>query len=498
MGLLCDPPDPEQIRPRGLADNHAGKLLDTTVTRRWSNPYTQIVEPTLIAAALGALALATASLWWRARRDRRKELQRTAGLRAELGAARQALASLRVGEREAAWAATAATQRLHRSMIELDKSSHDVDRLQGDLDDLRTRLGAADRDLDRLRADFSEASTRCTILEGDLGRSRAEAAGTATRLDELEGIEQRLYSVVRERDRLSAGVQRGEQLEAELAALGRVYQELSATRAENATLRARVTAIATSLPDDHEIEHLGSEVAHLRSQLSESDRRATDAREELQSARRQVTDLQAALSSREVDDRLVASEAMKQDLALQLAALSATRSAEQAAATDRISRLERLHGTIAQRDGQIAALEQQIVEANTPGPGPGPGGTATYAEWDSTLREQVAASVQAETGRLRDRVEHLRLVIAEKERLLQEWVHEQNATGPGRVFAPVTAIKGIGPVIAAILDAEGISSIPAIAALSDSDIDRLGEKMPVYPGRIRRDDWVGQARALVG
>ncbi len=37
-----------------------------------------------------------------------------------------------------------------------------------------------------------------------------------------------------------------------------------------------------------------------------------------------------------------------------------------------------------------------------------------------------------------------------------------------------------------------------VAALDDDDIDDLAAEMPVYPGRIRNDDWVGQARRLLG
>ena len=39
--------------------------------------------------------------------------------------------------------------------------------------------------------------------------------------------------------------------------------------------------------------------------------------------------------------------------------------------------------------------------------------------------------------------------------------------------------------------------LEGIAALGDADVERLGGLMPVYPGRIRDDDWVGQARHLL-
>jgi predicted flap endonuclease-1-like 5' DNA nuclease len=60
----------------------------------------------------------------------------------------------------------------------------------------------------------------------------------------------------------------------------------------------------------------------------------------------------------------------------------------------------------------------------------------------------------------------------------------------------LTAIGGIGPALAKKLNAAGISSYAQLAALSDADIERLEKNVIKYSGRIKRDDWVGQAKAL--
>lgn len=57
-------------------------------------------------------------------------------------------------------------------------------------------------------------------------------------------------------------------------------------------------------------------------------------------------------------------------------------------------------------------------------------------------------------------------------------------------------INGIGPVLEEKLNAAGIDRYWQIAALSDPDIDRLESEIIHLSGRIRRDDWVGQAKAL--
>ncbi len=69
------------------------------------------------------------------------------------------------------------------------------------------------------------------------------------------------------------------------------------------------------------------------------------------------------------------------------------------------------------------------------------------------------------------------------------------ATGPaGEGEDDLTAIGGIGPALQRKLKEQGIRSFAQIAALSDEDIARLEGSIIKFPGRIKRDDWIGQAR----
>jgi small subunit ribosomal protein S2 len=61
---------------------------------------------------------------------------------------------------------------------------------------------------------------------------------------------------------------------------------------------------------------------------------------------------------------------------------------------------------------------------------------------------------------------------------------------------PLTAINGIGKVIAAKLEQSGYATVEQIAALSDADRAKLDEALDLK-NRIEREDWVGQAKALV-
>jgi predicted flap endonuclease-1-like 5' DNA nuclease len=57
-------------------------------------------------------------------------------------------------------------------------------------------------------------------------------------------------------------------------------------------------------------------------------------------------------------------------------------------------------------------------------------------------------------------------------------------------------IVGVGPVLERMLHQLGVATYRQIAHWSERDIDEFDAKLPEFPGRIRRDAWVTQARAL--
>ncbi|MGO4621605.1 NADH:ubiquinone oxidoreductase [Ensifer sp. 2YAB10] len=56
-------------------------------------------------------------------------------------------------------------------------------------------------------------------------------------------------------------------------------------------------------------------------------------------------------------------------------------------------------------------------------------------------------------------------------------------------------ISGIGPKLEQVLNAKGIRGFADIAGWSDADVARFDDELG-FGGRIKRDDWVGQAKAL--
>jgi len=57
-------------------------------------------------------------------------------------------------------------------------------------------------------------------------------------------------------------------------------------------------------------------------------------------------------------------------------------------------------------------------------------------------------------------------------------------------------MKGVGPKLVARLSDLGVTRYDQIAAWDAADIDRIDAQLGAFQGRIRRDDWVEQARLL--
>ena len=57
-------------------------------------------------------------------------------------------------------------------------------------------------------------------------------------------------------------------------------------------------------------------------------------------------------------------------------------------------------------------------------------------------------------------------------------------------------IKGVGPKLEEMLHEHGVTRFDQIAAWNDAEIDHYAELIGRMGGRIRSDDWVGQARTL--
>ena len=106
-----------------------------------------------------------------------------------------------------------------------------------------------------------------------------------------------------------------------------------------------------------------------------------------------------------------------------------------------------------------------------------------FAEDRRRLLRELAAA-RAETARYRD------LCIDLEDNAAPPLLDGPNAPDDLKL------IVGIGPVLERMLHQLGVSTYRQIARWSERDIDEFDARLAEFPGRIRRDAWVTQARAL--
>lgn len=60
----------------------------------------------------------------------------------------------------------------------------------------------------------------------------------------------------------------------------------------------------------------------------------------------------------------------------------------------------------------------------------------------------------------------------------------------------LTRIKGLGPKLRDLLASMGVTRFDQVASWSEADIDRIDSQLGQFAGRIRRDNWIEQAKYL--
>ena len=123
------------------------------------------------------------------------------------------------------------------------------------------------------------------------------------------------------------------------------------------------------------------------------------------------------------------------------------------------------------------------------------------------LRGEIAGA-QAATTLLADLAEDRRALFgalaaarAETARYRALVIDLENNAPPPLLDGPsapddLKLVVGIGPVLERMLQQMGIATYRQIARWSEREIDQFDARLPEFPGRIRRDAWVTQARAL--
>ena len=193
----------------------------------------------------------------------------------------------------------------------------------------------------------------------------------------------------------------------------------------------------SSEQDKRKLQELEAENAKLR----QAQGQASDSNQQLQSARTQVTNLTAQLNQEKARSAELKSN------------LENRPSVQQATPVTSISvgQIKKLNNEIADKESRIEQLEKKLKNK-------------------SSKRKQKAS-----------------------------WQKGTTKLGtPGSDHKDdLTVINGIGPAIEKVLNKQGIKSVEQLAAFKAADIKLVDEALVDFSGRIKRDEWVPQAKAIM-
>ena len=116
-------------------------------------------------------------------------------------------------------------------------------------------------------------------------------------------------------------------------------------------------------------------------------------------------------------------------------------------------------------------------------------------------RDAALTQLRSFAGERRRLFGELAQARAETARYRQLVIDLENNAPPPLLGGPgmpddLKLIVGVGPVLERMLYQLGITAYRQIARWTERDVDEFDARLHEFPGRIRRDGWVTQARAL--
>jgi predicted flap endonuclease-1-like 5' DNA nuclease len=128
-----------------------------------------------------------------------------------------------------------------------------------------------------------------------------------------------------------------------------------------------------------------------------------------------------------------------------------------------------------------------------------------YEEWsdidlsdlqDQVLDDEDERAVYEPAGTIDDTAHHATSCAEYFHQAHQPLNHQPRNLAARYENDDLKLIKGVGPAIERTLHDLGIFSFDQIARISESEINRVAERLKGFRTRIYREDWIGQARTL--
>lgn len=344
-------------------------------------------------------------------------------------------------------------------------------------------LSARHDRIEALQEDLALRTQRLTALEAEGLSVRRHAnehettAGDEIRQLQLisQATQQALEASEQERHRLQRHI-------AELEAAAPATNQLRARVEELEAAQGRVHWLEVQL-SDRDTEHR-SVLHELNNQLAERDRRIG----ELEPLIQQLHEQRAALKQWETNYTYIAIQHDAQITALQ----------QQLAAQEQLQAQALLDKQLLQeRAKQINGLQRRIreFEATQHRPADRVNTAGKKQEEIDHLRKrrieaQAALRIKANGG-----AEPSRQKIRQSGSQLS-LLAEQAKAAKDRPKDDLSQIHGIGPVFARTLNKMGLHTYVQIARWKPEDIDKVAKKLYTAPERIKRDNWIAEAKKL--
>ncbi len=414
-----------------------------------------------------------------------------------------------------------------------------IEILQSDLEDARSQVSDSDADKQKISALESQLSQTSDAaaenqqslqqqiqkLQSELEQAHTQASESAAadqqKLEELESqLAQAKTTAETEKRSLQENIQK---LQSELEQARALASDSAADKQKLKTLESH---LAQTTEDAEKEQHrLRENIQKLKSLLEQARAQASDSAADKQKLRileaqlAQANDAASELNQAKVDIASLNSQLNKSRMELaqnsennstqtQQANKNARETAE---LTRQLQKANAENAELRDARGKLAELTAQLNKARarnselaasnaTAGSSaaapitPINIGKIRKLEKENAEKDQLIASLQKKANTRKNKPK-----AAKAKSKKNDWQQGKTKLGtPGSNHKDdLTAIKGIGPKIEKVLNRQGIKSWEQIATLKAAEVKLVDEALVDFSGRIKRDDWVSQAKAIV-
>ena len=318
------------------------------------------------------------------------------------------------------------------------------------LKDLEAQLARARDTAEHEKRGLQEKIRR---LQSELDQARAQASDSAADKEKLRALESQLQQTTDAAEKDQYRLQ--ENIEKLKTLLEQARSQASDNAADKQKLRILESQLTQANNAASELNQAKVDIASLNTQLNKSrlelaqrtqNNAAESQHDELRDARTRLANMTVALN-----------KARARNSQLEANKVTTVKTSAAPVTPIDVGRIKKLEKEVAEKDQQIADLLKKA-------------GTAK--------RKPKPAKAKSKKN---------------------DWQQGKTKLGtPGANHKDdLTVINGIGPKIQKVLNRQGIKSIEQIAAFKAADVKLVDEALVEFSGRIQRDEWVPQAKAIM-